>query len=250
MPTHQVKISEQEFERGNVPSWGNVIVVEMQHSAEGYTTSAGIIVGFNTDTIYADGSGQYKDDKESHAADLAEVYGRVVRVPDQLSYEKEDLNHMSWLPEMEVEIGDYVWFHPLISKNCVEIIVGHKKYKCIPYEDLFVARKGGLDGDIVPLNGHCLLERVFDTPKSELDVTSSKKVLQDRGRVAFVGKPNIEYQNETVGDILDVQKGDIAYFTPGYTPIFLERKAFMANFDGDNLYYATQRRRIALTVRE
>lgn len=243
MPTSQIKITREQFESGDVPGWNSAVIVEMEHSAEGYTTQSGIIVGFNVDDIYEEGT-------ESHAADLAEVYGKVVRVPKNLDYNKEDLNHMSWLPEMEIDVGDYVWFNPLIAKNCSEIIVDHKLYKCIPYDHIFVARKGGHDGDICPVNGHCLLERMFYQPLSKFDIISRDKVYPDRGKVAYIGKPNLEYQNPLMGDIQDICVGDVAYFTEGYKPILLERKAFMAGFDGDNLYYATQRRRIALTVKD
>lgn len=243
MPTYKIKLSKKEFDSGRIPSWNHHVIVEMEHTAEGYTTKAGIIVGFNIDDIYSEGT-------ESHAADLTEVYGKVVKVPKFLDYDPDDLNHMSWLPHMEVEVGDYVWFNHLISRNCSEIIVDHKLHKVIPYEDLFVARKGGRDGEIMPLNGICLLEEVYDTPKSSFDTLSQHKILKDRGRVAYVGKPNKEYQSDAFKDISDVKVGDLVYFTMDHIPIYLERKKFIAGFLGNNLYYATQRRRMALALRD
>ena len=73
MPTNRVKITKEQFESGRIPLVSNAVIVEMEHSAEGHTTESGIIIGVNVDAIYEEGT-------ESHAADLAEVYGRVVHV--------------------------------------------------------------------------------------------------------------------------------------------------------------------------
>jgi len=215
----------------------------VEYSCEGYTTASGIIIGVNVDAIYEHGV-------ESHAADMTEVYGRVVRVPEILPYSKNDPNGMSWNPEMEIEVGDYVWFNIIISRNCSEIVVGDRLYKVITYEDLIAAKKGGIDGEIIPLNGNCLIEPIKEQSLSKFDILSSNKTDIHKGIARYVGKPVIEYQTPLNYDHKDVQVGDLVTFDKNYVPYYLERKKIMAEFDDDNLYFVAQRRRIAMTQRE
>ena len=81
----------------------NLVLVKVPTN-EGRTTEAGVIVGFNNDVQYAEGSG-------SHMADMAEVHGTVVKAPDKLYYSKDDPYSMSWKTEMMLKEGDEVWFN-------------------------------------------------------------------------------------------------------------------------------------------
>jgi len=242
MSLGQTRISKDQLERGSALEIGNYVIVEVNFSVEGFTTKSGIVVGFNTDDIYAEGT-------ESHAADLTEVYGRVESVPKRLAYTRKDPNGMSWKTDVEIEAGDYVWFNFFISRNCSEILVDDRLFKAIPYEDLFVARKGSMKGDIIPLNGYCLLEPIFQEQTSEYDVFTDKKLDTTKAIVRHVGRPIHEYQTPMNGDMQDVQAGDIAHFIKGFIPYMLERKKYLAAFEGDTQYYVTQRRRIALVLR-
>ena len=242
MSLGQVRITKEEFDRGTAPDIGNHVLVEVFFSVEGLETKSGVIVGFNTDAVYAEGT-------ESHAADLTEVYGRVVRTPKKLAYSRKDPNGMSWKTVVEIEEGDYVWFNFFISRNCSEVIIGERLLKAIPYEDLFVARKGSMTGEIIPLNGYCLLEPIPEKAISVFDVLSEHKVDKTKAIVRYIGKPIEEYQTPMNGDMDDVQPGDLAYFTKGFIPYMLERKQFLAAFDGDVQYYVTQRRRLSLVLR-
>ena len=237
-----MRITESEFNRGTAPNIGNHVIVEVFFSVEGFETKSGVIVGFNTDAIYAEGV-------ESHAADLTEVYGRVVRTPKKLAYSRKDPNGMSWKTDVEIEEGDYVWFNFFISRNCSEIIVGERLLKAIPYEDLFVARKGSMTGEIVPLNGYCLLEPIPLEALSKFDVLSADKIDETKAIVKYMGTPIQEYQTPMNGDMQDVRVGDIAHFIKGFKPYMLERKKYLAAFDGDTQYWVTQRRRLSLVLR-
>jgi len=123
-------------------------LVKTKKSNEGAETKSGILIGFNVNTNYAEGPG-------SHVADLAVITGEVVAVCDNIYFDREDVNDsMLWHTEIEVKVGDKVWFDYLESLNCTEILVDDDCYRVLPYQYLWVAKRGD---KIIPLNGYCLV---------------------------------------------------------------------------------------------
>lgn len=242
MEINRIELSEKDFERAKSLYPSNSMIVEIEGWNEELKTKSGIVMGFNDDVLYAEGEG-------SHIADVARVCGRVAKQPQKLYFHPTKHDSPPWHPRFETEVGDYVWFHPLIATNCEEILVGKRLYKVIPYQDLFVARKGGIDGDIIPLNGYCIMETMELASQSVLDVVSKLGVDKSRGRVLHVGQPNLGYQNAVNADHDDVRVGDIALFDSRILPTYLERNEFNMNFSEGERLFAVQRHRISLTLR-
>ena len=254
--TFKQSLTRKQLDSGRIPS--NTVMVEMLYSSEGMKTKGGVIVGFDTDV-------EYSEDHTSHVADLAIVTAMVYKTPVGLYYDKEDSHGMPWDCDMELEIGDLVWFNAMESLNSVEIECESKTYKLLPYQDLYVATRkvtpydgGGLawrfafltQSDVrivIPLNGYVLLEPVYTKTEHSLAIDDKKEDLT-RGIVRFVGKPNREYQNDKYADFQELEDGDLVLFNPN-TPVFrLERKSYLARFDGDKIYNVVQRRRIAMIL--
>jgi len=240
MEINQIKLTKEEFNKGRILYPNNNVIVEMEHPNEEKKTKSGVIVGFNRDVNYAEGN-------ENHVADVADVCGIVVKVPEKYYFSAKEQKSPSWRTNIEVEVGDKVWFSPFASVNCEELVVEDKVYKIIAYEDLFVAKRGE---DVVCLNGNVILEPVHKESLGSLDVLSEQEIDQTRGRVKFVGSSNLEYCDHTYADFQDLQVGDLVLLDKRIKPIPLERKVYNACFDDDNLYYTIPRRFITMVIPE
>ena len=241
MPVERTKLTRDELFDGKMPP-NNHVLVELLFSNEHAKTKSGIEIGFGYGVTYAEGN-------NSIGADLQEVFGVVRRVPDKLYYVGEDGWGMGWETDIDIHEGDYVWYSLLESANAVEIECDNIIYKLIPYEDLYVARRGGIKGDVVCLNGYVLLSTVNKVKISELDYINPVTVDMNKGIVRYVGKPNKRYVNERFADHGGLMPGDTVLFAPRTPIFFLERKSYMANFDGDNLYMVVQARRIMMILK-
>lgn len=168
-------------------------------------TKTGIIVGFNPDTLYSTG----EDDRSSHPADVAEVKGTVIKVPDKLIFEKSDYS-MDWETEIEIKEGDEVWFNYLDSLNADEV----NDMKLIPYQSIYFIKRD----EIIPVNGYCL----FEIPEPE---EPWMKKDHSYGIVWAVGKPNKKYQYKEWRDGIDLKKGDKVRFSSHVEnyPVYIER---------------------------
>ena len=211
-------------------SGNNHILVRVK-SNEGRTTKAGVIVGFNADIQYAEGSG-------SHMADMAEVHGTVIKVPDKLYYAKDDPYSMSWKTTMKLREGDEVWFNFIASSHSSGFDVDGEMYLFIPYADCFVAKRGD---EVIPLNGYVLLEEMKKEAVSEVIVMADETDMQ-RGKVRFVGEPNEEYRVDSFSDDIEIQEGDVVQIRAGFTPYRLERQEYFADFG--EMLLVVQRRNI------
>jgi len=242
----QQRITKAQLDNGVMPQ--NHVLIEMTYKSEGLRSKGNLIVGFDVDA-------EYDDEKTSHAADLAEIWGIVAKLPEMLYYKKDDSHSMPWDCDMELCVGDQVFFNAIESKNAVEILCEDKNLRIIPYQDLYVAkRKRWLSKfgnrwteDVIMLNGYVLCSPFYTYNDSPLAI---KTEVEDktRGIVRFVGKPNREYQNPNYADFKELKDGDLVLFNPG-SPVFrLERMSTLARFDGDKIYNVVQRRRIALIL--
>lgn len=259
MEISKITLTEEEFKSIELNPYSNLVVVEMPQYKGDKKTDSGVIYGFNPDVQYAEG-------KENHIADVADVYGTVVKQPKEFYFKRGTSYSPSWKTTIETEIGDLVWFNPLVAVNCTEIHVNQRTYKLIPYEDLFVAKRSDFrvtkphynkDGDyivscipikdaIVCLNGYCIVERVKQKSLGSLDVLSSKKTDESRGIIKYCGSCNLEYENKRWTDFVDLRAGDEVLFAKSHKPIPLEHKSYNAHFDNGKLYYAVQRRFITM----
>lgn len=209
----------------------NLVLVKVPTN-EGRTTEAGVIVGFNNDVQYAEGSG-------SHMADMAEVHGTVEKAPDKLYYSKDDPYSMSWKTEMMLKEGDEVWFNFISSTHSSGFNVDGEMYLFIPYGDCLVAKRGE---EVIPLNGYCLLSEVKKEEVSFLYLAGTDDVDYQRGIVRFVGEPNEEYRVDAFSDGIDIQEGDMVQIKAGFTPYRLERQSYFADFG--EILLVVQRRNI------
>jgi len=258
MKNNQVKLSREEFDAFECAYPSNVVIVEMPPEHD-ITTPMGINIGFNPDVQYSDMEGK---DTSSHVADCADVYGTIVKQVSRLYFNPKDLSKsMSWDCDVETRIGDLCWTHPLAAKNCEEILVDDKVYKCLRYEDLFVVKRFGVfpstvikrsNGNgikdpreiiVVPLNGNVLLETVYKPKLSEFDV-SPPEIDPTRGIVKWTGTNNRQYQTKGIADFEGLKEGDLVVLERGCYPFYLERSRWNAHFDGDNLYFVVQARHV------
>jgi hypothetical protein len=229
-------LSLKQLEEGRLPT--NYVLLEMTHSSEGIKSKGGVIVGVSVDD-------EYEDETVSHRADLAEVYARVFKVPDKLYFDTKDQRSMSWDCDMDLMINDLVWFCALESKNAIEIECEGRTFRLIPYSDIYVAKR---KQSVIMLNGYLLCKPVFTQTEHALAI-DDKKENKTMGIIAYVGKPNRRYQREEYIDFPDLRVGDEVLYNPG-SPLFpLERKSYLAQFDGDNLYNVVQRRRVAMILK-
>ena len=245
--TQRIELTEEQFAKGELVFPANHVIVEMTHNNDYAKSKGGIIVGLADRATYAEG-------KNSLGADMQEVWGTVVKLPPKLNFDKEDPNSMDWDTDMELEIGDLVWFGIIESANCSEIVVGERLYKIIPYEDLYVAKRlnppriKGID-KIIPLNGFVLCQTLNRRKISDLDVISEGHIDTTRCIVRFVGKPNKQYKVESYVDFEDLQPGDELLLSPRTPFLYLERKKYLSSFDGDNLYIVIPRRKISMLLK-
>jgi len=203
-------------------------------SNEGRTTKAGVIVGFNPEIQYAEGSG-------SHIADMAEVHGTVVRCPESLYYNKDDNMSMTWRTKMMLEEGDEVWFNFIASSHSGGFEIDGEMYLCVSYGDMFVAKR---KDKVIPLNSYVLLEEVKKEAVSFLYTEGEGRIDTRRGIVRYVGEPNSEYRVDAFSDDIDIAEGDMVQIRAGFTPYRLERQEYFADFG--EMLLVVQRRNIEL----
>jgi len=146
-------------------------------------------------------------------------YGIVTKVPDKLIYNpKKGYDWlMPWETEVEVQVGEMVWFDYYHGKHCPFIQVENKMYRMINYRYLIVAKHSimysvaDIIADIVlPLNGFCLFEQVFESPSSQLIV--DKHLNKKQGIVKYLGNRNKSYVSRKRFDDIDLQVGDKVIF--------------------------------------
>lgn len=256
--TFQQTLTRQQLDNGVIPS--NTVLVEMTYTTEGIRSKGGIIIGFNRDV-------EYDDESDSHAANLAEIYATVYKCPPKLYYKRGDNLSMPWDVDMELQVGDRVWFNGLESSNAVEVVCEGTTYKLIPYQDIYCAKRSTMENlrdffcdlvvfnegtlkreEVIMPNGYVLLERVFLENKSKLAVSKQGEVDKTRGIIRFIGRPPKEYQRKEYCDIKDLEVGDMVLLAPNAPLFLLERTTALSTFDGDNLYWVTQRRRISMVL--
>ena len=236
---NRTKLSKAQWESFETLFPANKIMVRIDK--KDIRTKSGVLLSFNEDNIYAEGEG-------SHAADVATVFGTVAKVPEKIYFHPRDVNSLSWEPDgMDIQVGDYCWSHPLNVKNADEVEVEGAVYQSWPIEDVYCLRRGGIDGEVICLNGNVILEPVKQEKLSELDVLD-KNFDTTRAIVRFVGKPNLRYQAKECADIQGLKPGDTVVIDAHTPIIWLERFCYNTNFDHGRMYYAIQARHIMARI--
>jgi len=245
--TTQIELTREQLDNGVLTDKCNHVIVEIPYSTEGATTKGGILIGFNRDVNYSEGD-------DSHPADLQEVWGIVYRCPQKLYYDDNDNDSMQWETEMELQVNDTVFFGIMESANAHEVLCEGRVYKILPYADMYVAKRtlcsettsriGSKLTHVIPLNGYVLCQPIPLKKVSELDVTSEDKIDKEKVVVRYVGKPNARYRTKSYHDFQNLQAGDIVLLERNTPFQYLERKDYMATFNGNELYLVVPRRKI------
>lgn len=248
----KISMTRKELDNGIIPQ--NYVMVEAELTAEGKKTKGGIIFGHHEDVVY-------DDETTSWEADIAQVAAKVYKLPERLYYDEDNPNHsLPWLPDMELgvdlQVGDTVWTSPIESRNAITTVCEGKGYKLWPIQDLWVAKReiwlskfnGKKKEEITVLNGMVIVEPVFEINDSPLAIEKKGAWDKTKGIVRFVGKPNRAYQNKSYVDFMDLRVGDTVLFNPGSPLVPLERQKYNAHFLNDELFFVTQRRRIAMVI--
>lgn len=147
---------------------------------------------------------------EWNEADHVVRHGVVSMIPDRLKTRKESDSDgmMEWGTEIEVEVGDTVFFGIMASANAFAIKVDGQLYYVIPYSR-FIAR---VRDEVYPLNGYVLMEEVIESTRvNGLILDFGDKANRKRGVITHNGRNNDWYYG---GDAMDacVEVGDEVLF--------------------------------------
>jgi co-chaperonin GroES (HSP10) len=150
--------------------------------------------------------------------------GTVVLLPEKLIDWEQDSTAMSWKTDMDVRIGDKVWFYGMMSQDCEKLSFKGRKFMVLSYEDLYLAKRGE---EVIMLNGNVLLEPIIKTVKA----LSFEQRMEDNlfAKVAYIGKNNYEYEHDKE-DCPDLKVG-MEVILHGYAVRHLEQEPYLF-FDG------------------
>ena len=179
-PQNATILTREEFYRMRILSKNNQVLIRIDVHNIDERTPSGIYT--NPDHDWA---------KAAHADRI----GYVVKVPDTLYYADNRFNNegrliftdelsMPWKTEMQLKLGDQVWFDYLASLNCNIFYCDGVQYKLIKYDDIYLAKRGR---NTIMLNGYCLFTQIYKEYKIEV---LEKEVDVTRGIVARVGQKN------------------------------------------------------------
>ena len=187
------------------------------------------------------------------------VTGTVEVMPMDLFYTGKPNVGMPWKTDVETQVGDTVIMYYMAVMNCLRpeigkyIIRGEDRYVFISYQNIYAIVR---NGEIIPINGYCLVEPLEDFGYEEnvarmkkagielvrLKAKSSKKATF--GTVRYCGKPNKEYVDSIYSDKgVDVKPGDVVVMRR-ITDVPLEYE-YHAKVDGGKKYWRIQRKNIA-----
>jgi co-chaperonin GroES (HSP10) len=139
--------------------------------------------------------------------------GTVVALPKALYFDKKNKGRsMSWRTEMELEVGDEVYFHYLSSINSMSgenrtLEINGELCLLIRYESIFCAQRGDV---VIPINGYLLMDPVRYTREDNLFYdTEAEKNHKNLAVVRYAGQPNKEYLESIYHDCDGINEGDV-----------------------------------------
>ena len=163
-------------------------------------------------------------------SDHVSVCGSVIAVPEKLLFNKKDPDTMFWKTEMELRVGDTVYFDYHVAMMALGRAADHsvqyasetyfvqdgQTYIFIPYQDIFcVVRETDGKKEVIPVNGYVLVKPVLKEYE-ELDGIEKVFVpyhlrlaqVQNTGVVLFKGKGNTDFLSDKVCDVDGFEVGD------------------------------------------
>lgn len=181
------------------------------------------------------------------------LVGDVVMLPNKFSIPTKDTvkRGIEWLPDIDLNVGDRVivdYFQLLqhfgkivhrYSNDSQELYIrdGNDFLVFVNYHELFCK----ID-PIVPLNGWVIYEGIYDD--ESYGEFKNKLLSEKMGRVKYVGKSNLEYQDGSI-DVDGFDIGDIIIFKKG----FYRKLENDLHATQDKNYYLTQKRWILATLK-
>ncbi len=206
----------------------NKVLVKIEERNIEKKTDAGIIMISATDTDY-------------NPAVHSDRYGVVHSVPPNLRFDRTPFS-TTWETEIELKVGDEVWFDYMNSENCVVLDCDDgNDYKLLEYENIYVAKR---DGNILPLNGYCLFSDVKIKAESKFDPTDGD-VDPRYGTVSHIAIRNKSYQTSIFNDDMDVEVGDKVLFGHRAQRYYIEEERYMSM---GAMYRPIQRRNVAAVM--
>lgn len=140
------------------------------------------------DSTYKHGSLEVHIDPLFNPTHYARIYGKVVAVPNGKCYNEEGLEI-----EKEVQVGDKIYFHYLVTNDEINCI--HGNYYKVPYYWVFCRV---IDGNILPVGSWTLCSPIVEKEDDfqTIDVGGRKVngVLSKSGLVTNLYKePSVKY---------------------------------------------------------
>ena len=222
---HRYKFTKEQVDSVDLVRNSNKVLIKIEERNIEKRTPSGIIMVSPTDTDY-------------NPAIHSDRYGVVYTVPPSLHFDGTPLV-MTWKTEMELKVGDEVWFDFMNSENCVVLECDDgNDYKLIDYENIYVARDGS---DIIPLNGYCLFSDHHIKAESRFDPRDGE-VDPRFGYVEHLGSFVEEYQSSLFKDSIVLDVGDKVMFGHRAQRYYIEEDRYRSL---DKMYRPVQRRNVA-----
>lgn len=151
-------------------------------------------------------------------------HGKVALLPDRLITWEEDSKAMTWKTDIEVRIGDVVWFYGMMGQASEKVSFQGRKFMIVSYEDLYVAKRGD---EVICLNGNVLLEPIY----RHVEALSYTQTILDTtfAKVSFIGAVNKEYEHDKE-DCSELKEG-MEVILSGFAQRYLELEPHL-HFDG------------------
>jgi len=196
----------------------NNILVEVIDTFEGFTTKTGIRLVNATD------NDSWGDSDKFNITEFIIRYGKVVRIPDKISSGTFDYD-----TELEVEIGDTVYWNSISFKEHTPLVVDDKKYLLADYHEVILRIRGN---EVTPVNGFCLLLPIKETFKAmEFAYTTEKSSKWELYRkpeklVTELNPRNYFDDIWEVGETVYIQLIDKPYKLEGYINRAMDKELY------------------------
>lgn len=200
----------------------------------------------NDQIILSTGHKLYLDtsfEKEKHSV----CSGVVVKAPEKLIFDRENMNCALFDTDVEIKEGDHVIFHYLAIASAREQAVGNaihieKGLEIIPYDRIYVTIR---NGEIIPVNGIVLVEPVEETISSTLFIPkTAREFSRVKGVVSRLSTPLRGYRDypDDGPDMDEIKVGDtILYKEENCVPL---EYSLHQNIDKGKVLYRMHRRDI------
>lgn len=172
-------------------------------------------------------------------------FGTVVSVCDRLHERHISEVGIEWGTEIEVQVGDVVFFTLMGGYNSVSFLKDGQLYAILPYSELVLRVR---EEQYFPLNGYVILDKAEEgITSSVLSLDHLKVQNKKKGKVRWIGSKLRYYfpLESSVVDIDDLSEGDDVMFSiAGFTSLedsryatlspdlgYLQRRWIIAKFE-------------------